>query len=374
MTSRHVALITVDRFSAARTPLEGQSWVLMPNLLSLSTKSMNFSNHFSNSICDNAPIKDLIIKICIENENAPSINYFDLTGNVQETIKNNKLIINKKNGSIFLQELIEEFKDKPLLFHFNLSDLSPPWDLKQPFSCKYFPDLQDAENFPAECAEKNKSRKEDSLISENISNTQGPWIGNLPDYIDSEDDKFHFQIIETYAAMLHQFDFYLGEIIKSIPEDVVIVLTGNSGIELGDHGETEIKNDIPWLSKVHVPMLVYEPNTSGTIGRTSQLSEHEDISRILRYFLKNNMMNESKIKCDNEFHLSSDFFGIRKKSFVISHGRNSSQAIRTIDWSLIKHPHWGVKLFKQPADYWEAFNVASSHPEVVDLLLAELEK
>lgn len=375
MKSKRVVLINIDKLSASRTPLEGQAWILMPNFLSLSTKSWILSNHLTNTINDPYFITNIIQRHLADKLNN-IVNYLDLTNDLNSRIEASRLLNTAEKYEVdwsFIRNAFGDFENKNLMVELNLRQLTPPWKLEHAFARQYFSEIPQVDNLVSETFHKTTFNGIENPHDISKHNSNAPWFDDLPNFIDYDDDKTHFRIIETFAAMLHQIDFYLGQIIQWLPEDASIILTGNTGIELGDHGDTECNNDVPWLSKVHVPMLVYEPGYPRPLNRISNLSEHSDFPQLLSYLFNDWFENTNKVIGDIQNHLDLPTYGIRNKDFVISQGFNKAQAIRTMEWSLIKHPNWGIKLFKQPFDYWEVFNVAGSYPEVVDFLLNKLE-
>jgi len=373
--SKHVVLINIDKLSASRTPLEGQAWILMPNFLSLATKSWILSNHLTNTINNPYYVTNIIQNHLVE-ELKNKVNYLDLTNELNSRIEASRLLSTAEKYEVdwsFIRNALSEFENKNLIVELNLRQLTPPWKLEHAFATQYFSEIPQIDNSVKDTFHETTLNGIENPHDISKNNSEAPWFNDLPNYIDCDDDKTHFRIIETFAAMLHQIDFYLGQIIQWIPEDASVILTGNTGIELGDHGDTEFNNDLPWLSKVHVPMLVYEPGKPKPFNRTSNLSQHSDFPLLINYLFNDCFENTNKVIGDIQNHQDLPTYGIRNKGFVISQGFNKAQAIRTTEWSLIKHPNWGIKLFKQPFDYWEVFNVAGSYPEVVDFLLNKLE-
>lgn len=375
MKSKRVILINIDKLSASRTPLEGQAWILMPNFLSLSTKSWILSNHLTNTINDSNFITN-IIQRHLADKLKNKVNYLDLTNDLNSRIEASRLLNTAEKYKVdwsFIRNAFGDFENKNLMVELTLRQLTPPWKLEHAFARQYFSEIPQVDNLVSETFHKTTFNGIENPHDISKHNSNAPWFDDLPNYIDNDDDETHFRIIETFAAMLHQIDFYLGQIIQWIPKDASVILTGNTGIELGDHGDTEFNNDVPWLSKVHVPMLVYEPGKPKPFNRTSNLSQHSDFPLLINNLFNDCFENTNKVIGDIQNHQDLPTYGIRNKGFVISQGFNKAQAIRTMEWSLIKHPNWGIKLFKQPFDYWEVFNVAGSYPEVVDFLLNKLE-
>jgi arylsulfatase A-like enzyme len=185
---------------------------------------------------------------------------------------------------------------------------------------------------------------------------------------------------QTYGGMMLGVDEWLGQLFdylreKNLYDDLLIALTSDRGLPLGDHGYF---GDFlyPWLHEelVHLPLIVKLPGGEQKGRRVQQLSQPVDLWPTLAAAFGAEIPDGSHGK-----NLLPLMHGesVKLREFCCSHvrrGRAREWSIRTHQWHFLLpigergDPPRGPQLYVKPDDRWEVNNVLSQHPDVAEHL------
>ncbi len=170
----------------------------------------------------------------------------------------------------------------------------------------------------------------------------------------------------AYAAQVMTLDTCIADLCRTLGEagrdNWLVLLCGVRGFPLGEHGRVGGVDGRLYAEQLHVPMLWRFPDASGRLVRSGKLASLADLSPSLLARVR------------GESHIPD-------RDALIAAGPAAERLIRTADWSL-RCESTGAgnfpgddsccQLFVRPDDLWEANDVASLCPEVVEGLLARL--
>jgi arylsulfatase A-like enzyme len=239
-----------------------------------------------------------------------------------------------------------------------LATLLPPWDVP----------AQDLERYCQKPAAEDED-DEDEDEPESVEPLPDPAVGPL----DPADDVMFLRLQRTYAGVVGCLDAALGRLFdqlreRGLLEDLLVVLTTDHGLPLGEHGVVGLSR--PWLHDelIHLPLLIRLPGGAEAGRRISALTESVDLMPTLL-----------------------DAFGL---PFPVVHGRSllplcraAAQPVRAyacaglrlgdeVVWAL-RTPAWAFllpteprlpQLYVKPDDRWEVNNVLQHHLELTEHL------
>jgi arylsulfatase A-like enzyme len=249
------------------------------------------------------------------------------------------------------------------LLWIELPPLLPPWEIPSEFFDQFSlqkPDYDEEESTDS------RSRPAAPLLD--------PAVGLLPLTDDTTFGRLQF----TYGAAVAYLDSGLERLFDELRQgdwidDVLILLTTDRGLALGEHGV--VGEYRPWLHDelIHVPLIVRLPRAAEAGRRIAGLSQSVDLMPTLL-----------------------DLFGLPIPASV--HGRSLRPLMRgevsevrayacaglrtgdAVEWAL-RTPHWGFllplhpateesprsrQLYVKPDDRWEVNNVIQHHLELAD--------
>ncbi|MEX2093847.1 MAG: sulfatase-like hydrolase/transferase [Pirellulales bacterium] len=184
--------------------------------------------------------------------------------------------------------------------------------------------------------------------------------------LDESDPDAAFRWSCAYAAQIMALDACIGGLCRTLAEAArdnwLVVLSGVRGFPLGEHGRVGGVDGRLYAEQLHVPMLWRFPDSSGRLARSGKLALLADLSPSLL----------ARVRGE---------FRIPERDALFAAGPTGERSIRNADWSLRCEPTGAgelpgddscCQLFVRPDDRWEANDVASLCPEVVEGLLARL--
>jgi arylsulfatase A-like enzyme len=143
--------------------------------------------------------------------------------------------------------------------------------------------------------------------------------------------------------------------------DTVIVLLGDHGILLGDHGWTGKISIALHPELAQVPLVIVDPERRLAGGASSYFASTHDVAPTLLA-----MTGVRPPRSMDGIDLSRLFRGgrLRKRPFAYG-GYANAHYLRSDDWALIASNRWdAIKLFDLERDPGEYRNVAGHHPRL----------
>lgn len=183
----------------------------------------------------------------------------------------------------------------------------------------------------------------------------------------------------AYAAQTAVLDACVGAFVQAVEEmfadsQTLITLVGSRGFALGEHGSIGIDCTELYSERLHLPWLLYPVGNTTPLPRLSTLAQPADVGATLLDWLGG---QKSTTGSDGISHLPlvSPSIG-NPRQLVIAVGDMNERGVRTPAWSLrrsdVGEP--SVELYTKPDDRWESNDIAGLCPEVVQQLLAELDR
>jgi arylsulfatase A-like enzyme len=235
------------------------------------------------------------------------------------------------------------------------SALMPPWSIPDQFLETYFDNEEEG------------------------AQPLNPLADPIPGFVDKNDDELLIRLQRTYAATVSYLDAGLDALFeelqaRSFMEKVMIVVTTDRGLPLGEHGIVGFHR--PWLHEelIHLPLLVRMPDSAEAGRRISVLTQPVDLMpTVLDAF------GRPIPQCHGHSLLPL----IRgEKDSLRSYACSGLQiddacelALRTKEWGFIlplqttpADPPRIAQLYVKPDDRWEVNNILSHHMDWADNL------
>ncbi len=245
--------------------------------------------------------------------------------------------------------------DRRLLW-LELPGLLPPWDVPEAYLDPY---LREPEGEDEDEAEEEPTDDPVPALT--------PWSGPVPDSIGADDDETFLRLQRTYAAAVTCLDEELGSALDGLPDDVLLAVTSDHGLPLGEHGAVGPGRPWPHDELIHVPLILRFPGGAGAGRRVSALTQSVDLMPTLL-----------------------DAFGLPPPTghghSLLPLARGAADAVRAyaccgcrsgdeVEWAL-RTPEWGLvlpagpprapQLFVKPDDRWEVNDVRQHHLELAE--------
>jgi hypothetical protein len=173
----------------------------------------------------------------------------------------------------------------------------------------------------------------------------------------------------AYAAQVAVLDACLAGFVESfraVPTNAqnLTVLTSSRGYSLGEHGCVGPNCAGLYSEQMHLPMLLMRKETHVPLPRVTGFALPTDLGATLREWFAANESGDKSQGISLVPFLSGDPGQLR--GVAIATSLNGEQTIRTPAWQL--HQCDAIELYAKPDDQWEANDVASRCPDVVQAL------
>jgi arylsulfatase A-like enzyme len=183
----------------------------------------------------------------------------------------------------------------------------------------------------------------------------------------------------TYAGTVSGVDQWLGQLFdylreKGLYDDLLIVLTSDCGLPLGEHGT--VFDHRPWLHEelVHVPLLIRMPGGAEAGRRVQQLTQGIDLLPTLAEAF--GLPVPAGVHGRSLLPLVRGE-PVKLREYACSRARTAGHeewSIRTHQWHLLlpvataDDPPRSPQLYIKPEDRWEVNDVLAQHPAAAEHL------
>jgi arylsulfatase A-like enzyme len=214
-----------------------------------------------------------------------------------------------------------------------------------------------------------------------------PYAGiEPPEFLlaDANDPDAVYAISCAYAAQVMVLDDCVKVVRRCLidlpsEERWLAVLVGSRGFALGEHGGVGGGKGQLFAEMLQVPMLWRFPDGTGALGRSQRLVSHLDLLPTLLDWIGNGSAKPEPTMDGQSLLPQMRSTTASSRDALLTANATGALAIRTDDWSLRREPvrpdaeDASVELFVRPDDRFEANDVASLCPEVVERLSAVLD-
>ncbi len=191
--------------------------------------------------------------------------------------------------------------------------------------------------------------------------------------VDDPDELLGYRV--AYAAQVAVLDSCLSGFIEAFeglpsPARKLTMLMGSRGFSLGEHGCVGYECGTLYSEQLHLPLLVLTEETRDPLPRVTGFAQSIDVGATLCDWLdtEDRALDSAGISL---VPFLSDEAG-KFREFAVAVAASGEQLVRTPAW-LMKQGEQ-VELFAKPDDRWEANDIASRCPEIVQLLTELLTK
>ena len=354
--------------SACRLSWQGSAWVTSPTLERFAARSKVFDNHIASAI-DPSDVDHVLF---------PEELVSALIANGTELIWMSDGVSSCRVGfshfhcgstdplawAIELSKFIKRNNSLGKLIVIEINQGLPPWKLNKAQCDQFFPYL----NKHLSSYSEGKICQFPGIETGDEFVEANPWVGDLPNHVDSVDDLTHLRIIETQAACLYGIDLFVEPMFQVLNSDIGVMVLGDRGLEIGDRTNLGLDNPWPWYSRVHVPCIWHDPRGDLQPQRICSFSQHGDVAETFGKFLLSNFAS-SQAKFFDLLELAKADTKSCIQRPILSRGLGDCLGIRFGDWSLMNGNNETPKLFKIPQDRWEVLDVASQHLDIVEQMM-----
>lgn len=190
----------------------------------------------------------------------------------------------EQSGESVLEEILERAQNQlealqeqeSWLLWLDLGTTLPPWDVPEDFQAPYFQEEAAEED---EDAEAEEEFAEDEEPAEPLLPLPDP----VPGPIDSTDDTLYLRLWSSYAAAVSYLDAGIGQLLEQLSEneDVVVLLTSDVGMPLGEHGVVGTVRPNLYDERIHLPLLLRLPGATEAGRRVAALTQSVDLAPTL---------------------------------------------------------------------------------------------
>jgi arylsulfatase A-like enzyme len=241
------------------------------------------------------------------------------------------------------------------LLWLDLAALLPPWDVPDELLERYLAE-QGAED----------EADEQEVLEPLLDPPAGP--------IDPHDDQTFIRLQRTYAAAVTYLDAALEVLLKELEErrlldDVLLILTTDHGLPLGEHGVVGLRGAWPHDELAHLPLLVRLPKAEQAGRRVLALTQPVDLMPTL---LEAFGLPPAPAHGHSLLPLAR---GTAEK--VRDYACTGVRVGGAVTWSL-RSPEWAfllpprgeadgpARLYVKPDDRWQLNDVAQHHPALTE--------
>jgi arylsulfatase A-like enzyme len=246
----------------------------------------------------------------------------------------------------------------------------PPWDVPEGFLEPYF-------SAPAETTQdedESSHAEAPGDMDEEKTEILEPITGVMEVEIDPGDDTLFLRLQSSYAGAVSYLDAGIGQLLEDLgqgADELLLVLTADSGQQLGEHGVVGPVR--PWLHEevVHLPLIVRLPGGAEAGRRVAALTQPVDLAPTLADVYEASLPSahgHSLVPLlQGEAEQVRDYACAGQRL-----GEKCEWSLRTREWAFLlpeadgAPASRGPQLYVKPDDRWEVNNVVQHHPELVE--------
>jgi arylsulfatase A-like enzyme len=268
----------------------------------------------------------------------------------------------------------------------------PPWDVPEDFREPYFSAtlVEGMEEEDEEAAWDDVDEEEvdelgddeveppvDEGAGDNETEILEPIDGVMEGPIDPRDDTLFLRLQSSYAAAVSYLDAGVGRLVEDLgdrADDVLLLITADTGQQLGEHGV--VGPGRPWLYEevVHLPLIVRLPGGAEAGRRVAALTQPVDLAPTLADVF------EVALPSAHGYSLVPLLQGDAEqvRDYACAGHRLGAEAewcLRTLEWSFLLPARRAdaadaraPQLYVKPDDRCEVNNVVQHQPELAERL------
>ncbi|MCA9198531.1 MAG: hypothetical protein KDA87_13380 [Planctomycetales bacterium] len=159
----------------------------------------------------------------------------------------------------------------------------------------------------------------------------------------------------AYAGQITVLDYCLEAFLDTLPNDVTLLVMGNRGFPLGEHGVIGFDSAVPLTNLSHVPLLLRLADHPLRGQRAPGFWHPAALDEFLTPWCEAHAMDQVIKKW--LLRPATENWAMTTAS--------AATAIRTEYWLMLQRAGGDVSLFVKPDDRWDANDVADRCPQVV---------
>jgi arylsulfatase A-like enzyme len=361
-----VLVLEIGRLHLGYLGCYGNDWIDTPHFDRLAAEGVVFDRHYLDRSSAASPLLD----------NLPHPHGIDFQRIEPTSLANEKLRLDKQVKKA-LSDLAAPTPKGRLLW-LTLPSLAPPWQVADEYLQRYFgkdepEDLEDDETEYEDDEEDEEAEDEQAAEAPPPEPWLDPPVGPL-----ELDDAAWERLQNTFAAVVTQFDAHLGVLLDHLDEtgladEVLVVVTAERGLPLGEHGILGDCRPWPYEELVHLPWLMRFPDGREAGRRVAALTQPVDLlPTLLDLFgipLPEGLHGHSLLPlARGEAEKVRDY-----ACTGLEHAGRIEWALRTPEWAFLLPIQQaaddvprGPQLFVKPDDRWEVNNLLQHNLELAE--------
>jgi arylsulfatase A-like enzyme len=264
-------------------------------------------------------------------------------------------------------ERLREHED--WLMWLDLATPLPPWDVPEEFLEPYFAEEPSDDEEEEKDEEGGEEEEEDEPLY--------PVEDVRPGPIDPGDDQLFLSLHSSCAAAVSYFDAGVGRLLEALAalpggEEIVVVVTADSGLPLGEHGAVGLVRPEPYDEVIHVPLILRLPGVAPR--RVDALTQAADLAPTLAALFDVRLegaQGQSLLPlAQGEVERLRDYV-----CAGIEAGGGTGWCLRTEEWEFVlpdatppEGESRGARLYVKVDDRWEVNDIAQHHLEWLEAL------
>ncbi len=243
----------------------------------------------------------------------------------------------------------------------DLATALPPWDVPADFAEHYFRDE------PLDDEDEDADDEAEAVEVEPLTPLPDPPAGP----IDADDDTLYLRIQGSYSGAVTYLDAGVAELLRSVGDDVLVLVTSDVGFSLGEHGV--VGPVLPWPAEsvAQLPLVVRLPGAAEAGRRVAALTQAVDLAPTLAAWFGVALPQAHGHDLAPLVRGEAEAVRPYAVSAVAVDGR-VGRALWTPEWSFVlpaaAEGEPVPRLYVRPDDRWEVNDVRQHHLELTEAL------